>query len=223
MRLAKTINLGAWIIIILNLLMAFGAIGIFSRMSPAIANIISKNDRSLQSGEEMLATLALVNNTAQSNKKLKKKFSLALSKAINNITELKEKETLDTIEQNYENAFAFSAEAHKNVVNAILKLSKINRQAMSRADKNARHLGQGGAWGIVFMATVVFIAGIIFIRKLNQSLLKPVEEIKNVLVAHQGGENRRRCTAPDLSADMKAVFNNLNSILDKSIQNTFDD
>jgi len=47
MQLGKGITLGLWLLIGLNMLMAFGSIGIFLRMAPAIELINFRNARSL--------------------------------------------------------------------------------------------------------------------------------------------------------------------------------
>ena len=54
----QSIKFGAWIMISLNLLVAFCAIWMFSRMAPAIQEILSRNARSLYACEQMLGFLA---------------------------------------------------------------------------------------------------------------------------------------------------------------------
>ena len=44
---AQSMKFGAWVMIGMNLLMAFGAIWVFTRMAPAIREILSRNARSL--------------------------------------------------------------------------------------------------------------------------------------------------------------------------------
>ena len=59
MRLAQAVRVGAWFLVGINLLMAVGTIAIFSRMAPAIAIIIERNDRTLEACEDMLAIMAV--------------------------------------------------------------------------------------------------------------------------------------------------------------------
>ncbi|PKL50578.1 MAG: hypothetical protein CVV42_02315 [Candidatus Riflebacteria bacterium HGW-Riflebacteria-2] len=217
MRLAQAFSLGAWLIVTINLLMAFGAIGVFTRMTPAIAEIISNNERSLQACEEMLTALVKAAHD-KGDKKLahSQNFKKALERAKHNVTEGEEPAALDTISSHYEGALAGSKQALETTTAAILTLSKINRDAMANADKKAQQLGRGGAWGIVFMAVFVFIAGILFIQQLNSKLLKPLEEIKTVLLEHQTGETRRRCAAANLPTDIRSIFGSINSLLDRT-------
>ncbi len=214
MRLAQTIWLGAWILIGLNLLMAFGSIWVFIRMAPAIEVIIEQNERSLQACENMLASLALADRHAADITPLKVSFSAALKNAQNNITEKNEPAALDAIDQTYTRAFEGEFAAKTRTVDAILLLGEINREAMVRADKKARQLGSAGAWGVVFMASAVFLTGMLFIRALKKNLVMPLEEIDAVLKAYKSGDTMRRCTGTRLPKDIRRIFNNVNAFLD---------
>lgn len=219
MKLARSLNFGAWLIVGINLLMAFGAIGIFNRMTPAIANILSNNERSLQACEEMLA--ALVFSQCKSDAAQIQYFKEALDRAQNNITEANEPEVLALISKFYANAFAGDSQAVRQTTQAILRLGEINRKAMEAADNRATQLGKGGAWGIVFMAGTAFLAGLIFIRYLNRKLLDPLAEIKDVVNANLDGETKRRCAGADLPGDIRNIFGNLNSLLDRAMRESF--
>ncbi|GAB4267000.1 MAG: hypothetical protein Kow0029_01160 [Candidatus Rifleibacteriota bacterium] len=217
MKIAQGIIMGAWLIVGLNLLMAFGAIGIFMRMTPAIANIISRNERSLKACEEMLETLALSKCQRENKKILLEQFSAALERARNNITEQHEPAAIAEITDKYIAAFDGDENALEATVKSTVKLAKLNREAMEHADLNAQQLGKGGAWGIVFMASCTFLAGVVFIRNLNSKLIEPLKEIKTVLIAYQNGETRRRCAGKNLSADFRAIFGSLNTVLDQAM------
>lgn len=215
MRIAQNFGIGAWLLIGLNLLMAFGAIWIFTRMAPAIAVIIEQNERTLEACEEMLASLAANSASDEERDALKASFSRALQRANANITEKQEPIAIRRIRMNFEEAFAGNEDARKETVSAILLLSRFNRQAMITADKRAQQLGSAGAWGVVFMAASVFFAGMAFKRSLLRKLIYPLEEINSVLAAHQNGDTLRRCTGTNLPADIKTIFNDLNELLDK--------
>ena len=58
MEHAQSVRAGAWLLILLNLLMALGAIWVLARMTPAIEEILSRNGQSLEACEEMFAVLA---------------------------------------------------------------------------------------------------------------------------------------------------------------------
>jgi hypothetical protein len=214
MRLAHGVRLGAWLLVGLNLIMAFASVGIFMRMAPAITTIIERNERSLQACEDMLASLALVDTTARADD-LRAQFDAALVRAQNNITEADEQGVLDLIEVSSAAAFAGDLTARQQAVAAIVRLGKINREAMIAADSRARQLGYAGAWGIVFMATCAFLVAMIFIRGLSRRVVMPLEEIHTVIAAQRQGDTMRRCTGGELSPDMREVYNGINEILDQ--------
>lgn len=220
MKLAKSVRVGAWILITLNLIMAFGSIWVFMRMAPAIEIIIDQNERSLQACEEMLSTLALANRSEIEVKQLRLAFSKACERAKNNITEKEEPDAIQAISKNYVQAFEGNFEAKKKTIFAINHLSEINRDAMVKADIKARQFGNAGAWGIVFMASVVFLVGILFMRGLKKSLVKPLEELHSVVQAIRNGDTIRRCTGADVPQDIKTIFNGINDVLDKNGSNS---
>ena len=223
MKLAHAVRLAAWFLIGLNLLMAFGSIWIFVRMTPAIELIIDRNVTSLQMCEEMLAALAMANanpapRTATDAARVT--FRTALQKAQKNITENDEPIIIKSINQSYPKAFAGDPAALTRTIDAILNLGVANRAAMVAADKKARQFGSAGAWGIVFMATVVFLVGMLFIRSLKKNLVHPLEEIHSVTTAFRLGDTMRRCTGTGLPKEIYQVYSEFNEILDKcNVQN----
>ncbi len=213
MRLTFSVKLGAWLLIGLNLLMALGSVWVFSRMSPAIEIIIDRNERSLHSCEEMLSSLALVNENSN-NADLRAVFTGALERAKNNITEPDEPAALAAIQKNFAGAFENDYESRGLTVASILELGKINRDAMIAADRKAKQIGNAGAWSVVFMAAAVFFSGIIYLRGLSKDLLTPIEEIYSVITAFKKGETMRRCHSASQTRDIRSVFNALNELLD---------
>jgi hypothetical protein len=216
MKLSQSVKMGALLFITLNLLMALGSIWVFTRMTPAIKVIIDRNVRSLQACEDMLSSLAMISEDEYGNKELKKSFIESFTKARNNLTEEKEPAVLEKINRNFPKAFEGDFTARKSVVDAIVDLGEINRAAMIEADNRARQLGGAGAWGVVFMAVIVFIACMLFIRGVVRGLVKPFEEIHSVIVARRNGDTMRRCTDFNLPKDIKTVFSGLNEFLDKA-------
>ncbi|MFO7749686.1 MAG: hypothetical protein R6V54_06295 [Desulfobacteraceae bacterium] len=219
MKPAQSVRLGAWFLIALNLMMAFGSIWIFMRMAPAIEIIIDQNQRSLLACEEMLASLVLLNQPAKNGDQLRSEFLNALERAGNNITEQEEPAAIEAVTNNYSQAFQANLEGRKKTLAAIRHLSRINREAMVTADQKARQFGKAGAWGIVFMASAVFMVGMLFMRGLKRSLVKPLEEIHSVIQAVKTGDNFRRCTGHDAPQDIRSIFRGFNDVLDQKTSN----
>lgn len=214
MQLVQAVRVGSWLLVVLNLLMAIGSIQVFMRMTPAIERIITRNERSIRDGVEMLSALA-VSGGGVMDRQLRADFEGALSRAKNNITEPGEDEVLATIERLTPAVFQGEAGARQEAVAAIRRFGAINTEAIFRADHAARRLGNAGAWGVVFMAISVFLAGVIFIRNLTTRVAKPLEEIHLVIAAQRRGETMRRCSGTDLPQEMKIIFSGINEILDQ--------
>ncbi len=220
MKLAQRIGLGAWILVTLNIVMAFGSIWVFMRMTPAIEIIIDQNERSLIACEEMLSNLAMANQSDKQLERLRSSFSKALERAKNNITEEEEPVAIKAIDDNYIQAFAGNTEGRTKTVSAIHHLSEINRSAMLKADRKAKQFGNAGAWGVVFMASAVFMAGMLFMRRLQKNVIKPLEEIHSVIQAIRMGDKMRRCTEADMPHDIKTIFSGINEVLDQNTANS---
>ncbi len=216
MKHAQSVRFGAWMLIGLNLLMAFGAIGVFMRMAPAIGHILDRNEQSLEACERMNGVLALVRDGGIADDTgLRGEFERALRRAQNNITEAGEPAALDVIRRHYVAALAGSYEARRATVEAVHNLANSNRLAMVEAAREARQLCLAGAWGVVFMALSVFVAGILFKRSILRNLVEPLEEVDQVLVAVKNGDRQRRCRTVDLPPDVRNVLGGINDLLDR--------
>ncbi len=214
MKLAQSVKVGAWFLIALNLFIAFGSIWIFMRMAPAIEVIISQNEVSLEASEEMLAALLQIKTSDSQPVESIESFGNALTRAKNNITEKEEPAVIDTIILHHEDAYKGNNIALKKTINAIVELGDINRAAMRRADAKAKQLGYAGAWGVVFMATVTFMVGMIFLRSMKKNLLEPMQEIDAVIIAFREGDIMRRCSMKSPPRSIKQIFGNINDLLD---------
>jgi methyl-accepting chemotaxis protein len=215
MKLGQNVSLGGWMLVALNLVMAFGSIWIFMRMAPAIEGIVDQNGGSLKACEEMLSNLALSGLPGAETRKLKKAFSRELESARNNITKNRELTAIAAIGRYYAQAFEGDAAAKTQTIASINRLIRMNREAMDAANRNARQFGYAGAWGIVFMASAVFLVGMLFMRNLKNSLVAPLEEIYTVIQAVKSGDIMRRCTGPDMPRDVKTIFRGINDMLDR--------
>lgn len=220
MKLTQSIWIGAFFLVILNLIMAFGSIWVFKRMAPAIEVIIEQNEKSLYACDEMLASLALRGNSEKSDAELESQFLAALSKARNNITEKEEPEAVREISQDYISAFTGNRASIQKTVAAIRHLRQLNRNAMFRADWKAKQSGVAGAWGIVFMASTVFLVAVLFFRKLRKNLISPLEEIHAVIEAVKSNDHMRRCSGTELPHDIQTVFTGINQLLDQHTAST---
>jgi hypothetical protein len=214
MQTRKSLLLGTWILLALNLILAIGTVALLNRMTPAIAQIISENDKSLAACEEMLAVLAIM-NSRKLNEKDKKRFYDNIERAENNITEKDEPAILIQIRKYAIPALEGNISAINKEIKYILELADSNRKAMQKADQNARQLGTTGAWVAVFLSCISFISGLFFIKHLNSHILLPLEELYVVLKARKKGDSFRRCKKSGISAYFYFIYDEINSLIDK--------
>lgn len=216
MNLTKSVLIGTWMLLGLNLLMALGAILIFGRISPALATAIERNDRSVEACEQMLTEIALAPTDDWDRLgDPSTEFRTALEVAQANVTEEGESEVIERIEAIWQSDAAVTAETRMQLIQAINELSLLNRNAMIAAESRARRLGWTGAWTVAFMAGLSFIIGLVYMRTLHRQILEPVEEIRSVVEAHRHGDTLRRCSLLHIPPELRALYRDLNAILDQ--------
>jgi hypothetical protein len=208
-----------WMILfaVLHGLMAFGAIGVFVRMAPAIETIIARNLQTQEDCESMYKSLLLAQDPSR-RESAQDSFARALESARGHVTEPGESEVLDFIAFRQQRAFDGDHRERMVIVSAVSRLSAINHDAMRRADERAQHLGAGGAWGVVFMASLLFVIGLTIARVIRRQVLLPLEELHSVLSMRKAGELQRRCSLAGTSQDVRLVFDEINRLLDVELR-----
>ncbi len=212
MEYGQAVRSGAWILILLNLLMALISIWGFVRMAPAIDQILARNGQSLEACEGMLAVLAM----APEEGKVPEAFSRALEHAEVNVTEHGEMHELELIRTQAPAAFAGDQMARGQLIKALVRLSGINREAMGAASVDARRLCLAGAWAVVFMGVWLFTIGILFKRAFVRNLIAPLDELDRVLVARRNGERMRRCNTSGMHNEVRHVLSGVNELMDEN-------
>lgn len=212
MRLRRSVVLGAWVLLIANLALAFGAIAILTRMAPAIAKILEENDYSVQACEEMLAALA---EPAAPGDDRTDRFHVALARADRNVTEASERPVLERIRTLSGRALAGETDALRATIASLRELTAINRTAMVEEDLRAQRMGTAGAWAVVFLAIVSLVASLVFIRRLVRRVLAPMAEVLDTMRAFNQGDVYRRATSPGAPRELRVLMENLNDLLDR--------
>jgi PAS domain-containing protein len=216
MPLRRNFLLSVGMLVACNVLLAFGAIGLLTRMSPAIERILRENVSSDEVAEYML--ILLVQSTRElPSEARQKQFEHALQRARKNVTEPEEVSVLERIAQRYEAALTGDDSAVMAVVQALQKLTAINRQAMVSADQEAQRLGIAGAWIAVCIAVASFIISLAIIRRLEQQVLNPLIELSDVLDAVRLGNRHRRCRLMEAPEELRRVLNAVNALLDRGL------
>lgn len=205
----REIKIWMWVLLTLYLVITFGVIQLMARLTPAIEQILQENVYSVTAVETMLCAAADPNYEDR-----EARFTDALTKAKNNITESEEKEIIQTIEQNWHLAFAGDQQAMSAVVASLNRLGEVNRNSMQRADDQAKWLGNTGTWAMVMLGFTGFLMSLFVMRRLMRRFLDPLEEIHRVLLAFQQGERFRRCKLLFGSSEFQALGDTINQLLE---------
>ena len=216
MRLHTETAFGVGTLLALQLLTAFGAIGLLARVSPAAEQILRENVYSTEAVEEMLATLASPAPAAD-------RFEAALARAEGNVTEDAELPLLAAVRDQMRPALEADPAARLAVISALQELSVVNRTSMQIADENAQRIGVSGAWAATFLGSISFFLGVLVYRRLRARLEAPLLEIDAVLYAARSGDSLRRCPPLAGPDELGRVIQNLNWILDHANTPTVSD
>lgn len=208
MHPGKLITLSIWMLILFNLVLAFGSVWSFQRMNPAISSIYERNVKSLDACERMMQILTAEDVNIDD-------FNAALQAARSNITEDGEAQAVQNIQNLTEDLQTGSKDARRLITREIITLTNCNKNAIRDAAKATQNMRQAGAWGIVFLTVLFFLIAIYFEQRLRRTLLMPLQEISDVMRANMQGDKFRRCNLLHASDDMKKLFEAVNSLLDR--------
>lgn len=216
MDLRKELILSVGAIVLLNLFLAFGAIGLLVRMGPAIERIIEENVYSIVAAEDLLAVFASAGQGPVSEAG-RDRARVAIEKARNNVTEKEEEPVLDRIDASLEAAFAAQGEARVRLVEATRDLIVINRDAMREVDTEAQRLGSAGAWAAVFVGFLTLVLSLAVLARMRQRLVLPVLELHEVL-AEGRTEGKRRCRPRQAPVELQRLADDVNRLLDERME-----
>jgi len=215
LRRELLVSIGA--VLLLNLVLAFGAIGLFARMGPAIGHILEDNVVSIGAAEDMLAELADLGEGAM-DPESRAHFEAALLRVRQNITEASEGPVLEALSAVTPGALDGDAAARRQLVTHIRNLIAINRDAMRRADDGAQHLGSAGAWAAVVVGALSFALTLGAFGRLRRRIVRPVVELHDALESVQQGNRLRRCRSLDAPMEIKQLVRAINSLLDDRLR-----
>lgn len=213
MELRRELVLTIGALVVFNLVISLGAIGLLTRMSPAIERIIDENVRSIQATEEMLLVIAEAAGQPAPDE-ARERFHVALDRARTNITERDEAPLIASIDENVSAALDGDRASIAVVIGSLRALAGVNREAMDEADRGAKQLGTGGAWAAVFIAVFSFLVSLNILRRSQHRILTPLVELHSVLTATRAGEHHRRCRGSDAPIEIRQVLHAVNLLLD---------
>jgi nitrogen fixation/metabolism regulation signal transduction histidine kinase len=208
----------AAVLVAVNLLLAFGAIGLFVRMGPVIDDILRMNVVSLEAAHEMLAVLAGPDEPLDEQARLR--FERALDRATTNVTEPEEASLVIQISAIRQRAYDADREAVNQIVHQLDALVRVNYEAMREVDAEARRLGNAGAWSAVFLAFFSFLLSLGVVSRLRRRVIVPMVEMYEVLEAVRRGDLYRRCRANQGPIEIKRLASSINLLLDGGLTTT---
>lgn len=203
-------------LVVLNLCLAFGSIGLFVRMGPAIEHILEENVYSIAAAEEILADLAEAGGSPMGPVQSARVHRL-LGKAQGNITREEERAALAALECSLPSAIDGDPDARRQAVTSIRQLARTNREAMHQADEEARRLGSAGAWAAVLVGFLSFLLSVFVVVHLHRRFLRPLAELYEVLEKARQGDRLRRCRMTDAPHEVVQVMQATNRLLDERL------
>lgn len=202
-------------LVLLNLLLAFGAIGLFGRMGPAIERILLDNVNSIRAAEEILAELAVSHDEVDADRRAT--IESAFERIRTNVTEPEEEPLVEAIREKLPAALEGGRSRRAEVVDQITELIAVNRRAMIEVDREARRLGVAGAWAAVGIGFLSFLAGLSLIVRFRKRILDPLQNVHEVLADVRSGSVLRRCRPSDAPYELEKVADSINHLLDERL------
>lgn len=221
MNLRRELLFAVGVLVVLNLAFAFGAIGLFMRMGPAIERILQENVYTIVAAEEMLSELAMANEPGPLSDVRKETISQALAKAEQNVTEGEERPVLDALRKTWVEVAKGDGDARAVFVAHLQSLILINRDAMVRVDDSAKRLGKAGAWSAVFIGFSTFLLSLFVLARLQRRFVRPLLELHEVLREAEEGKRLRRCqSVVDAPREVLHVTQAINRLLDERVKSS---
>lgn len=217
MELRRELVLTIGPLVVLNLVLAFGSIGLLARMAPAVEQILQENVYSIEAAEVMLAELAEVESPVLPPE-VQERIRQALDDARLNVTEPEEQQAIRDLAEELQKANAGVAGSRQRLVNGLRLLIQINRDAMRSAGRKAERLGRAGAWASVLIGLISFLLSLIVLSRFDNRFLRPLVDLYEVLESAQQGNRLRRCRPAQASREVVQVTQLVNKLLDDRLR-----
>lgn len=215
MELRRDLWLGLIALVVFNLVMAFGTVGLMTRIGPAFERTLHDNVRSIQSAEQMLTVLAQLGGRAATPVE-SRRFVAAMLRAQSNVTERGEADPLRLIARSQAGALAGDGASRERVIEALQQLVRVNREAMWAVNAHVRRLGAAGAWAAVFLTAIGLTLSLLAGARLSRRILRPIGRLYTTLEAWRAGDHYRRCRAGEAPHELRRIVEGVNLLLDRA-------
>jgi hypothetical protein len=211
MEIRRDVSLGTGLIAAVSVTLAFGLIGLFSRMTPAVKAILEDNVESQSAAFDLLEALA---RREASGGVDEARLRDAIARARANITVEGEETVIAALEAGLAKGPDLDAEGLTALAGGARRLWDLNMAAMKEADARAVRLGAAGAWTAVFGGLVVIIIALLSWARVKARVIEPLEDISRVLHGVRGQQPQLRCLRSGGTSDIDQVRGHINDLLD---------
>lgn len=219
MELRRELSLTISALVLLNLVLAFGSVGLFVRMGPAIDRILQENVHAIAAAEEVLAQLARAGSEPLTPD-AQDRIHRALANAKQNVEKEDERPAMAALEHYLPEAISGNATARGEAVASARQLIQVHREAMRDIESEARRLGRAGAWTAVFVGFLSFLLSVLIVVRLQHRLVRPLADLHEVLEGTRQGDRLRRCRVSDAPREIMQVTQSVNKLLDERLERT---
>jgi hypothetical protein len=211
MRVRREIGLSLFALLGIAMVSAASSIVLLQRMAPAIGRILDDNVVSEEAALEMMALVAV----GDGEDDRERRFAAALDRAKRNLTESEEPAILEDIHDNAAAALRGEPRPRQRTIDALRRLSVVNRASMQRADADARRMGLAGAWAAALLGGASLVLGVFLYRRLRLRFEIPLDGLRTVLERARTGDNQVRCHRHDAPSEIAQVTTHVDALLDR--------
>ena len=208
---------GARVLTGLLVLVAATSVVLLERLASSARDVVQSNAHSIKASEEMLVLMAGIEPF--NSPRFAQGFSSALLDARQHISHPGEADLIETISLNFELLVAGdeSGQSRRNIVDSVMALSNINRQAVIQADEQVSFFSIAGGWAIVGMTLIGVYVGRKMASTVKTTAVEPMIEMCRVLNDWDAGNYMRRAQANKATGDFRNSLEILNRLLDKAM------
>lgn len=205
MRIRVETAVGVGLLLGVQLVTSFAAIGLLSRTSPAAERILME-DEVISAAEGVLAALAAEAEPDEVARAVARVQSVARGP---------DADLVRRIDARAGAAARGDALAKLDVVSLTQSLSASSRERMEALDTRARFLGRAGAWASAMLGVGGFLVSIVVYRRLRERLEAPVLALHRSLEAVSGGDLRQRADTHHGPIETRRIGEVVNHLLDR--------
>lgn len=215
MGVRRQISYSIGALLVMQLLTSFAAIGLLSRMGPAIEGILEINGESIAAVEEMILVLAEGEGGPVAPFG-RVRYEQALDRVDAATVAPAERPAVERLRVDSAEALDGDRAARVRVLSALERVGRGNVAAMEAQDADARALGVAGAWAAAALGLAGFGLGVVVRRRIARDIEVPLAEIDAALTASRGGDPHRRAgIRPDRPLELARVAQGVNDLLDR--------